>query len=274
MVSLILLVYRWIDQKRNSLIQDDYYSKKPPLYVHYYTSRMRLPFSLYLMVSFWVSIIIFLIVMNILNNALSGFIMGGIVFYYFIQFIVSRSIRLSQKMDEHLPIFLHAFYNIFSLNNDPIFSLKYALKSADKSFKKPLEDLSLRLENNDIPSDAISKTKLLFKNKVFEDFLSSFEDVLYRGYGFENKLGKLISRADKRRQFAVDRRVETFGAVYLIRVGSLIFLIVAVSFFVIKPHYFLFYKTNMLGQLSIDIMAAILGVMSIMAQRLMLLSEN
>lgn len=271
---IFYVIKSWINEKRGEDAFIDYTSNNPPLYVYYFTSGIPIPMPVYLVFSGWFSFVLGLVTSNFLNNTIAGLIVGAITLYQLKQQIILRSIRKSQVIDERLSEFLYAFYNVYQLHQNPIDALEYANKTAHKTFRKPLVDLHWRLVNKSEPSEEIQKTKLMFKNRILRDFLDSLEADLQEGYGFESRIRRLIERSENRKTLAKERRIETFGGVYLIKIGTVLFFITATIFLWINPDYLAAFQENTIARFSVNIMIIITALMTFAAQKLILLSEG
>ncbi|MFT9494228.1 MULTISPECIES: hypothetical protein [Bacillota] len=279
LVLAVLLVFyfllsRWLEKKTGEAIYDDYIKSKPPLYVYYMTSGIKVPMTIYFVISAWVSLLLGLWFANLMNNLLAGMILGVMLLFQFKQIVQTRSIKRSQIIDERLPEYFHAFHNIYQHNRDPLFALGYANKYAPDVFKSVFEKLHMKLLNNADPSIEIQKVKIQFKNPIIRDYLDAFESELYEGYGFDERLERLIERSESRKEMATERRIDTFGNILLIRSGTIMFFLIAAIFLYINPDYLIAFQNHIIGRIAVDFIVISTAFMTQISQSLILLSEG
>lgn len=273
-VWIFYLLFTWFKVNTGEQRKKDYESSKPLFYVYYQTSGISIPMGAYLIGTIWISLLIGLGFANLMNNLFAGLLLSMLLIFQSKQYVQSRSIKRSQIIDEKLPEYLHAFYNVYQHKSEPLFSLEYANRYAPTIFKKEFEDFHTRLVNNADPIMEIEKMMFKFKNPIIQDFLSAFATEIYEGFGFNERLERLIERAENRKDLATERRINTYSNVMTIRTGIIFFFVVGAIFFLVKPAYLGVFQHNILGQFAVNLMILTTGMLSMVSRSLILLSEG
>jgi len=270
-ISVLAILYKWYQSKKD---EKDYEKKNPPLYVYYETGFKFLPFSAYLIISAGMSLLTFIIMVRVFENFLVACITGLVALYAMRQRILIKSIQRVQKIDDRLPQYLNAYFNYYQLNRNVLEALDYANQEADKSFKNELSTLHLKLINNGDPSVEIEKTKQKFRNPIIRDFLDSIHQEFYEGFAHDQKVQRLIDRAERRQQMSMERKVETYAGALFIRVGMWVFIAVGILLLLISPHYLDTFRNHLIGQIGLVIIIVNTAIMTTASQRLILLTER
>ncbi len=271
-IGAILLVLKWTEEEKQT--EEDYFLAKPPLYVYFQTSGIKIPMFPYFIGAAILSLFIGIIFGKIMNNILAGMALSIVILIQFKQSVQNKSFRKAAKVDLTLPQFLNAFYNIFQHKRDPIFALQYANKYAAKEFKKEFDEFHRRLSNNADVHTEVKRLKLKFKNPIIREFLDAFESEIYDGFGFEERLDRLIERAETRKEMSSERKVSTYQSVLTIRGGAILFLLVAVILAGVRPEFLSAFRDNTLGQGLVVFLVLSNAFMLQAAQRIVQLSEG
>jgi hypothetical protein len=270
---IILIVFKWYNEFQ-SANKKDYEKAKSPFYVYYLASGTKLPFSLFLLIQCLISITLGILAVNLLNNLMAGLIISFTFFLYLRHSIIVKCIKRSERIDKQLPLFLIHFFDIYQNNNDPLYVLKESLVVADSSFKNVLRKMHLNITNKSDPKYEVSKAMKEFKNPLLRDFLEYFLDELVVGSGFEKNLSRLIERAEARKRFAADRKVETFLPRMFTYISSVIFIFCFLGKLAFNYDDYLLFTQTMYGKIAVSVMLLILMFMNMSVQALSNLKEG
>lgn len=274
---LLHLFYKWAFSKKDEQDEtsfDDYSHPNPPMYVYYNSSGLQMPIALYFTFSALLSILIALIFNRLLENIIGSLIILFVTFSAAKQQIVIRSIRRSQIIDNDAPGFLVYFNNMIQSLNNPIFALGQSIKYAHPSYRKAIEVLHTRLQNGRDPYLEIEMAKKTFRNRVLRNFLDDFGEHLMRGNVLTVTLERLVDRAEDRKAYAEERKVETYAGVLVIYIGIIAEAVMAGAIALLKPDLLQVFVDSPMGQMAVWMIVAVTGFMIIVAQRLILLSEG
>ncbi|CAI6330032.1 MULTISPECIES: hypothetical protein [Bacillus subtilis group] len=268
----ILLLLKWTEEERQN--EEDYFLSKPPLYVYFQTSGIKIPMFPYFLGATVLSLFLGLLFGKVLNNIVAGMAFGIVLLIHFRQGVENKSFKKATKIDFALPQFLNAFYNIFQHKRDPIFALHYANGYAAKEFKNEFEEFYTRLSNNADVHTEVKRLKLKFKNPIIREFLDAFESEVYDGFGFEDRLERLIERAETRKEMNTERKISTFQSVMTIRVGTLVFLSVVLVLAGVRPDLLNAFRDTGIGQGLVVFLVLSNAFMLQAAQKIVQLTEG
>lgn len=271
---VLLLLFKWTYQKVDESAYDDYSNSKPPFYVYFNTSGIQYSMIQYFAVAALISFICSILFERLTDNVYAACLVMLIGMQLFKQRIIISSIRNTQAIDYSAPGYLTFFGSVLRQVNDPIFALEHSAKHADPRYRKTLETLATRLRNGQDPELEIQKAKQFFRNRVLRNFLDDLGDHLTKGNVLNTTLDRLIERAQDRERYAIERKIETFAGVFVIY-GGLVFEMAMVAILAAaQPDLLDVFLDTALGRFAVLVIVAISGLMILIAQRLILLSEG
>ncbi len=273
-IIVIRMLYKWTWSKKDESAYDDYSATKPPLYVYYNTAAHDMPMNLYFILAAAIAVMTAVIFHRFTNNVIASVMVVFIVLQMAKQRIIIRSIRNSQAIDYSAPGYFTFFGSILKLNDNPIFALGQSAKHASPRYRKILETLKTRLENGKDPYLEIEWAKKQFRNQIFRNFLDDVHSHITKGNVLHTTLDGLIERADDRKSYASERRIETYASVLVIYGGIAFEALIVVLIALFRPSLLSVFVETSLGQFAVWIMVAITGMMLTVARRLILLSEG
>jgi len=272
---LFYLLMKWSKSKKalDKDIDDDYSNPKPPLYVYYNSSGITIPIQLYFLIAGLMAIFMALSTYRLLDNLLAAITVLFLTAFSAKQAIVVRSMRNAQIIDTDAPGYLTLYGSLIQTIDNPIFALGQSARYAHPSYRKTLEVLHVRLTNGQDPYKEVEYAKGFFRNRILRNFLDDFCENLHQGNLTNDTLQRLIDRADDRKEQAAERKVETYTGIVTIYGGIFVELLLVVIIALVRPQWLDVFVATPFGQMAVLIIIAVIGLMLLIAQRLILLSE-
>ncbi|MGN7457456.1 hypothetical protein ACTHPH_21815 [Paenibacillus pasadenensis] len=267
------LFHRWTQAKEDESIFDDYSHPNPPIYVYYYSSGINLGMTTYFALAFTAAFLAAALAHRFLSHMPITITILFLGLFMARQVIVVKSVRRNQRIDNDAPGFLTFFHNMMFTINKPLFALERSVPYADLSYRATMSLLATNLQNGEDPYLECMKVKRQFRNRVLRAFLDDLVEDLLHGNVLNATLPRLIERSEDRKQFAEERKIETFSGVLIIYMGLAFELLIAILCFVLKPDIFGMFLSTTFGLVSLWAMILVSGFMLLVAQRLILLSE-